>query len=105
MIIVIILYFGGLAYFIFKLVRVYEPGFSRFYVAVSKSLTAFAVITILLIILTITNAIICIRNFDKGLKGHLTATSRKRLKDEPDLNSIGMSDVKQQTMPSRMTID
>lgn len=101
MIAVIILYLGGLSYFVFKLVRIYQPGFKQFYQAVAKSLTAFAVITILLILLTIANAIVCMRNFGSGLKPHLD--SMKRKKDEkPD--SISMQDVKPQ-IPSRMTID
>ncbi|KND91319.1 Golgi apparatus membrane protein [Tolypocladium ophioglossoides CBS 100239] len=102
MIIVIILYLGGLTYFIFKLVRIYQPSYKEFYVAVRKSLTAFAVITILLIILTIANAIICMRNFDKGLKAHLL--SSRKVEEKPDAHSISLHDVKPQ-LPSRMTID
>jgi hypothetical protein len=105
MVCIIILYFGGLSYFIFKLVRIYQPGHKQNYEAVRRSLTAFAVITILLILLTITNAIVCIRNFGKGLKPHLQALSRKRkVEEKPDVNSINMQDVKPQ-IPSRMTID
>lgn len=100
---VIILYLGGLSYFIFKLVRIYQPPYSKGYKAVEKSLTAFAVITILLIILTIANAIICLRNFGSGLKTHLQSSSRK-VEEKPDLNSINLQDVKTQ-VPSRMTID
>jgi hypothetical protein len=102
MICVIILYFGGLSYFLFKLVRIYQPGHEEDYMAVRKSLTAFAVITILLIILTIANAIVCMTNFGKGLKTHLMAL--KRVEEKPDLNSINLSDVKPQ-QPSRMTIE
>lgn len=98
---VIILYFGGLTYFVFKLVRIYQPGHRESYFAVRKSLTAFAVITILLIILTIVNAIICMRNFGAGLKTHLLA---RKVEEKPDVNSINMHDVKPQ-LPSRMTID
>ena len=103
MIAVIVLYLGGLSYFIFKLVRIYQPNYRDSYEAVKKSLTAFAVITILLIILTIINAIICLRNFGAGLKTHLNAPSRK-IDEKPDLNSINLQDVKTQ-VPSRMTID
>ena len=102
MIAVIILYLGGLSYFIFKLVRIYQPGHKQNYEAVRKSLTAFAVITILLILLTITNAIICMRNFGEGLKPHLM--SSKKLEEKPDANSISLNDVKPQ-QPSRMTIE
>ena len=102
MIVVIILYLGGLSYFVFKLVRIYQPGHKQDYMAVRKSLTAFAVITILLIILTIANGIVCMTNFGKGLKAHLMAS--KRVEEKPDLNSINLSDVKPQ-QPSRMTIE
>ncbi|RDA90267.1 hypothetical protein CP533_4614 [Ophiocordyceps camponoti-saundersi (nom. inval.)] len=99
---VIILYLGGLTYFIFKLVRIYQPSYTPFYLPVRKSLTAFAVITILLILLTIANAIICMRNFDNGLKAHLL--SSRRVDEKPDAHSISLHDVKPQ-IPSRMTID
>lgn len=102
MITIIVLYFGGLSYFIFKLVRIYQPGHKEDYEAVRKSLTAFAVITILLIILTIANAIVCIRNFGAGLKTHLM--NSRPVEEKPDLNSINLSDVKPQ-QPSRMTIE
>lgn len=100
MIVVIVLYHGALAYFIFKLVRIYQPAWRLYYEAVQKSLTAFAVITILLIILTIANGIICLTNFDKGLKTHLAT---KKVEENPDLASVNLQDVKPQA--SRMTID
>lgn len=103
MIAIIALYFGGLAYFFFKLVRIYQPGFRDHYIAVRRSLTAFSVLTILLIILTIVNAFICMNNFGAGLKAHLLKKSADEEK-QPDANSIGLSDVKPQ-LPSRMTID
>lgn len=102
MICVIILYFGGLSYFIFKLFRIYEPSRAQSYFAVRKSLTAFAVITILLIIMTIINAIICMHNFGSGLKAHLM--SPRKEDEKTDINSFGMNDVKT-PMQSRMTID
>lgn len=102
MCVVMILYLGALTYFIFKLVRIYQPHFTASYEAVRKSLTAFAVITILLIVLTIVNAIVCIGNFNKGLKPHLQ--SKPKVVEKPDLNSINLQDVKPQ-IPSRMTID
>jgi hypothetical protein len=101
---VIFLYFGGLAYFFFKLVRIYQPGHSQFYAAVTKSLTAFTVITILLIILTIANAFICMHNFSNGLKEHLLRKSRAD-SEKADANSYNLQDVKHTQLPSRMTID
>ncbi|GAO15257.1 hypothetical protein UVI_02006550 [Ustilaginoidea virens] len=99
---VIVVYLGGLSYFIFKLVRIYQPSHASSYFAVRRSLTAFAVITILLIILTIANAIICMNNFNSGLKTHLLPS--RKAEEKPDATSINLHDVKPQ-MPSRMTID
>jgi hypothetical protein len=100
---VILLYFGGLAYFFFKLVRIYQPGHSQDYDAVRRSLTAFAVLTIILIILTIINAFICMSNFGAGLKAHLLRPTAPDPEKE-DANSYQMSDQKV-ALPSRMTID
>jgi hypothetical protein len=102
MIFIILLYLAGLGYFFFKLVRIYQPGFSQNYEAVRRSLTAFAVLTILLIILTIVNAFICMNNFGAGLKAHILAKDNDPEKDQS--SSIGLHDVKPQ-LPSRMTID
>lgn len=104
MITTILLYLGGLAYFFFKLVRIYQDGFKEHYKTVQKSLTAFSVVTIILLIITITNAFVCMNNFNTGLKAHIL---RKQSDEEkhPDANSIGLSDVSKPAMPSRMTID
>ena len=101
--IVIVTYFGGLAYFFFKLVRIYQPGHSQDYKAVQRSLTAFAVLTILLIILTIINAFICMNNFGAGLKPYLLH-SKGPDPEKEDANSYQMNDQKP-ALPSRMTID
>jgi len=67
-IIVIILYIGALAYFIFKLVRMYSPGWEIPYLAARKELTAFAALTLILILVTIIYACMCAHNYNKGLK-------------------------------------
>jgi hypothetical protein len=102
MIAIIFLYFGGLSYFIFKLARMYQEAYEENYIAARRSLTAFAVITILLILLTISNAIVCMYHFNKGLKAHLLAPTRNE--EKADLNSISLQDAKAPA-PSRMTID
>ena len=71
MIVTILCYLGGLAYFIFKLARMYQPAKRDNYLPVRKNLTSFAVITILLLLLTIVNACVCMANFNKGLKPHI----------------------------------
>ncbi|ORY68614.1 uncharacterized protein BCR38DRAFT_482117 [Pseudomassariella vexata] len=102
MVFIIFLYMGGLAYFIFKLSRIYDIGHREDYKPVKKSLTTFAVLTIILIVMTIVNAMVCILNFGAGLKQHLL-TSRHEV--DKDQISYSMNDVKQPQLPSRMTID
>lgn len=97
-----VLYLGGLTYFIYKLARIYDPSQKKAYMPVGKSLTAFAVLTIILIILTIINALVCLFNFDHGLKQHLQTPRQEIDKDQA---SYSMHDVKQTQLPSRMTID
>lgn len=70
----IVLYFAAMAYFLFKLVRMYDmdqPERVKDYAPARKSLTTFAVITLLLLILTIINCVWCTANFNKGLKPHI----------------------------------
>ncbi|KAI2603825.1 uncharacterized protein GGS25DRAFT_436790 [Hypoxylon fragiforme] len=102
MIIVMVLYLGGLSYFIYKLARIYDASQVQYYMPVRKSLTAFAVLTIILIILTIINAMVCMFNFGAGLKNHLNSARQEIDKDQA---SYSMNDVKQTQLPSRMTID
>lgn len=62
--------FAGMAYFLFKLIRVYiatgEKG--ERYARAKKTLTVFAAITLAFLILTIYSSLKCLRNFGKGLK-------------------------------------
>lgn len=71
----IVLFFVGLAagvaYFVFKLVRMYDYTQEAKYRYVKEVLTFFACVTLFLLLLTIANAAICWRNFDRGLKAHL----------------------------------
>ncbi|EMC98708.1 hypothetical protein BAUCODRAFT_52176, partial [Baudoinia panamericana UAMH 10762] len=70
---IIIVYFAAAAYFVFKLVRMYASSASRQleYMPARRSLTTFAVLTLLLLIVTIVIAFICMRNFNKGLGPHI----------------------------------
>jgi hypothetical protein len=103
MIFIIVLYHAGLAYFIFKIVRMYQPGHVEQYMPVRKSLTVFAVIVIILILLTIANAIICMRNFDKGLKPHVL---RRKIEGEEKIEHMTeLPDLKRGPVANRMTID
>lgn len=73
MIIIIFVYFVALAYFLFKLTRMWIADALRQedYKPARKSLTAFAVLTILLLVFTIIVACMCTHNFNKGLKPHV----------------------------------
>ncbi|PYH64618.1 uncharacterized protein BO88DRAFT_157799 [Aspergillus vadensis CBS 113365] len=101
MIIVILLYFAAMAYFLFKLVRMYQPQTYQEYLPARRSLTFFAVITLLLIVLTIINACICMHNFHKGLKQHV---HKKKSRDKDEKTTELSSNISGQ-VPNRMMID
>lgn len=100
---VLLLYLAGLVYFIFKLVRIWSGDKVGDYAPVSKELTIFAVITILLIVGTIVNAIQCMMNFGKGLKPFLL--SRRRVGEEEKSYNTEMPNLPHAQAPTRMTID
>ncbi|KAI9868129.1 MAG: hypothetical protein M1813_006874 [Trichoglossum hirsutum] len=103
MIMIIFFYFAALAYFLFKLVRMYQPSRATAYKPARRSLTTFAVITVILIVLTIANAFACTLNFDKGLKPHIT---QKKMGNEEDKDPhTEMPSMAHGPVPSRMTID
>jgi NADH:ubiquinone oxidoreductase subunit 6 (subunit J) len=104
MIVIIIVYFIALAYFLFKLVRMYAADRARLedYRPARKSLTSFAVLTILLLLITIVIACICTHNFNKGLKPHVNS---KTVSDSGKQNGTEMPYVSGPTPSSRMEID
>ncbi|KAK2872107.1 hypothetical protein FQN49_002550 [Arthroderma sp. PD_2] len=104
MVIVILLYFGGFAYFLFKLIRMYSPEKMAAYLPARRSLTFFAVATIILIIMTIANAIVCTINFNKGLKPHITSKKRSRGAEKGEGTELN-DQFSHGPVPSRMTID
>jgi uncharacterized membrane protein len=73
-----LVYVVGLAYFIFKLVRIYTspPARKADYAPAARTLTVFAVIAILLLLITIVVACWCTHNFNKGLKPHVSKSHR-----------------------------
>lgn len=105
MVVTIVLYFCGLAYFVFKLARMYQKSHEKDYLPVRKSLTSFAVITIVLIILTIGNACVCMANFDKGLKPHIMKRKIGGEEAEKMDHMTELPDLKHGPVSSRMTID
>jgi len=81
----------------------YQPKTEVTYLPVRKSLSTFAVITILLIIVTIVNAIMCTLNFGRGLKPHITG--RKLESEDEKSNVTEMPNLSHGPVPCRMTID
>ncbi|KAI5241125.1 hypothetical protein E4T47_08399 [Aureobasidium subglaciale] len=108
----IVLYFAAMAYFLFKLVRMYDssnPERVADYEPARKSLTTFAVITLLLLILTIVNCAWCTANFNKGLKPHIQRRRVIGVEDkgysyERRQGSLGGAHA-MGAVPARMTID
>ncbi|KAI5811453.1 hypothetical protein DFH27DRAFT_29431 [Peziza echinospora] len=101
---VVVVLHGSMAYFLFKLVRMYNDKLRlHLYLPARRSLTSFAVITLLLITVTIANAILCMLNFNKGLKPHIT--KRKFPTEEEKHDMTEMSPHVAHPVPSRMTID
>lgn len=105
---IIILYFAALGYFLYKLVRIYQPSQAGFYSVTRSSLTTFGVITVILIVVTIVNAIVCTINFNKGLKPHVASRRKMVDHDEEKVTMTEMPNTKYATGPpatNRMTID
>lgn len=90
-----------MAYFLFKLVRMYAPTTFLEYLPARRSLTFFAIITLVLIVLTIVNACMCMHNFHKGLKPHI---NRKKGGKEAE-KTTELSNVAGGQVPARMMID
>ncbi|KAL5052221.1 hypothetical protein BDW71DRAFT_7237 [Aspergillus fruticulosus] len=101
MIAIILLYFAAMAYFLFKLVRMYQPATENDYSTARRSLTFFAIITLILIVMTIINACVCMHNFHRGLKPHI---NKKKKGKNGEKGSTELSNVAGQ-VPSRMMID
>ncbi|KAI8636448.1 hypothetical protein BD408DRAFT_426111 [Parasitella parasitica] len=69
--------FAGIAYFIFKIYRIYDPSQIEKYTYVKEFLTFFASVSLALVVLTIINAFICFLNFGRGLKPHLKSSHER----------------------------
>ncbi|RMY78680.1 hypothetical protein D0864_09228 [Hortaea werneckii] len=112
-ILIILVYFAASAYFIFKLVRMWDASPSRLtdYKPARNSLTTFAVLTLLLMLVTITVACMCMANFGKGLRPHI---QKRKVPDADEIaytNKYGEDTEYAGTahplgpVPNRMTID
>jgi uncharacterized membrane protein len=85
-----LVYFVGLAYFVFKLVRIYTspPARKADYAPAARTLTVFAVIAILLLLITIVVACWCTHNFNKGLKPHVSKSHKTSMDGRDKLYSM-----------------
>lgn len=99
-----VIYFAALAYFLFKLVRMYgsDEGRVQDYLPARRSLTTFAVITIALLLVTIVVACQCTHNFNKGLKPHLV---KRKVPDLDEQKYTTEMPAIAGPVPNRMTID
>lgn len=102
-IVVIILYFGGLAYFCFKLVRMYQEAKQAPYLAARKELTTFAVLTIGLLISTIIVACMCANSYGRGLKPYVTSRAQKAAADANSRPDFGEYHGRASSYPSTST--
>ncbi|KAF8320117.1 hypothetical protein DL93DRAFT_2074485 [Clavulina sp. PMI_390] len=78
---------AGMVYFVYKLIRIWTQRYTDTFKNVYKTLTVFAAISVLLLILTAIWSWIVYRNFDGGLKHHLN--KRKKESDEVELGPKG----------------
>lgn len=104
MITIIVVYFIAMGYFLFKLIRMYIADLDRQndYKPARKSLTAFAVLTILLLIFTIIVACMCTYNFNKGLKPHV---NNKAVENDGKAYNTEMPSISGPAPGQRMEID
>ncbi|KAJ5245965.1 hypothetical protein N7468_000948 [Penicillium chermesinum] len=101
MVAIILLFFAAMAYFCFKLYRMYDQQTAPEYLPARTSMVFFAVITLCLIVATIINACMCANNFNCGLKPHINS---KEDKSEEKLTELS-SNMGAAPVPSRMMID
>ncbi|KAF2758638.1 hypothetical protein EJ05DRAFT_360184 [Pseudovirgaria hyperparasitica] len=109
MIAIIIIYFAAMAYFLFKLIRMYSnDDRANDYLPARRMLSTFAGLTIVLLVGTIIIACMCTHNFNKGLKPHVDRRggvgNADEVKYQTEMPAYGGSPAAQ-PMPSRMTID
>ncbi|KAI3630108.1 hypothetical protein MIR68_011543 [Amoeboaphelidium protococcarum] len=88
------------AYFVFKLVRMYTPSQEFKYLYSRKFLTFFALLNLLFVLITLVISVLCLLNFDKGLKQHINNQSRGRQSQSAaqggqEMTQTGGSDGKQ----------
>ena len=99
-----VIFCAALAYFIFKLVRIYSGDKTYLYAPAQKPLTTFAALSLPLVIATIVISTIVTLNFGKGLKPHLRRSPSDA--DEEDKHYMNeMAPHPHGPVPSRMVIE
>jgi uncharacterized protein (DUF58 family) len=64
--------------FVLTLLRMHSSNDSTAFSSVRISLTLFAGVSLLLLLLTLINSVMCILNFNKGLKNHVNPPKKRR---------------------------
>lgn len=64
--------------FVLTLLRMHSPEDSTDFSSVRVSLTLFAGVSLLLMGFTLVNSVLCILNFNKGLKNHVNPPKKRR---------------------------
>ena len=87
----------------------YEKHREEEYLPARKSLTTFAVLTIIAIVLTIINAVMCLSNFNRGLKPYVAHRKVESEDEKPGMGGMQMEmphlNYSSAPQTSRMTID
>jgi hypothetical protein len=82
-----------LAFFIFKILRLYQHSHERDYLPARRNISSFGIATIILSAINIGVAIKCMTNFNTGLKAHVTShrLAQRLLEDhEMELSEFNM---------------
>jgi hypothetical protein len=87
----------------------FSPSKEQMYIPARKSMTTFAVITVILLVLTIVIACMCMYNFDRGLAQYVDTGSRfhrnNRKQDRPFIDDDTKTPNAYQAQTNRMTIE
>ncbi|KAI9293235.1 hypothetical protein K502DRAFT_338132, partial [Neoconidiobolus thromboides FSU 785] len=78
-------------YFCYKLVRIYYPYQSK-YDNTRNGLTVFAVITLLLLLLTAYQTYVCYRNFNHGLSEHIKKSKKITYLNQSPIRTLNLGD-------------
>lgn len=103
---------AALAYFVFKLFRLFQPSQAFRYQTSRKTLAVFSALAIVMLLCTVWTSVLCYRNYGQGLKSvipnywsstHKGASRHKKAKARKD--SIGAQGALDNRLQNRMSID